>query len=95
MDRLLSARAIENQVYIVGVNRVGQGDGLTYNGHSAVYGPDGSRLTKMTEKEELIICQPDLDLLRRLRRDFPMKADRREDLYLRLWEERRHSPEKS
>ena len=94
MDRLLSARAIENQVYIVGVNRVGQGDGLIYNGHSAVYGPDGSRLTQMTEKEGLIIGQIDLELLRRLRREFPMKADRREDLYIRLWEDRLHSPEK-
>ena len=88
MDKLLAARAIENQVYIAGVNRVGQGDGLIYNGHSAVYGPDGSRLTRMREEEGLIISQIDLDLLRRLRRDFPTKADRREALYIRLWEER-------
>ena len=49
MDRLLSARAIENQVYIVGVNRVGQGDGLIYNGHSAVYGPHSRKADKRAD----------------------------------------------
>ena len=29
---LLHARAIENQAYVVGVNRVGEGDGLVYQG---------------------------------------------------------------
>ena len=89
MDRLLAARAIENQVYIVGVNRVGRGDGLLYNGHSAIYGPKGDRLTPLTEEEGLIVGRIDLDSLRRLRQDFPLKADRREDLYIKLWKDRR------
>ena len=39
---LLQARAIENQAYVVGVNRVGDdGNGIHYSGDSAVYGPLG------------------------------------------------------
>ncbi len=94
MDRLLAARAIENQVYIVGVNRVGDGDGLSYKGHSAVYGPEGERLTGMSEKEALIVADLDLDRLDRLRADFPLKSDRKEDLYIRLWKERLGLPAK-
>ena len=38
---LLRARAIENQAYVVGVNRVGSGRQLDYAGDSAVIGPFG------------------------------------------------------
>ena len=38
---LLRARAIENQAYVVGVNRVGTGDGLTYVGDSVILDPLG------------------------------------------------------
>jgi len=41
-DALLKARAIENQCFIVGVNRKGtDGNGLSYNGHSSVFSPSG------------------------------------------------------
>lgn len=41
-DALLKARAIENLCYTAGVNRVGlDGNGIEYNGHSAVYSPKG------------------------------------------------------
>ncbi|MDB4882138.1 MAG: Aliphatic amidase AmiE [Gemmatimonadetes bacterium] len=43
-DVLLRARAIENQCYVVGVNRVGDGGGLSYDGGSAAYDPWGERL---------------------------------------------------
>jgi predicted amidohydrolase len=37
---LLVARAIENQCYVIGVNRVGENpDGTTYTGDSAIIGP--------------------------------------------------------
>ena len=38
---LLVARAIENQAYVVGVNRVGEGGGLTYAGDSRIIDPLG------------------------------------------------------
>ena len=44
-DTLLKARAIENQVYVIGVNRIGvDGNKLEYSGHSNVYDPLGNAL---------------------------------------------------
>lgn len=43
-DALLVARAIENQCYVVAVNRVGVADGLEYDGGSVVIGPWGELL---------------------------------------------------
>jgi predicted amidohydrolase len=44
-DALLKARAIENQCFVVAVNRKGiDGNGLNYNGHSAVYSPSGEEI---------------------------------------------------
>jgi len=41
----LKARAIENQAYVCGVNRVGyDGNDVWHSGHSALYGPDGEQL---------------------------------------------------
>ncbi len=40
-DVLLRARAIENQCYVMGVNRTGQGGAVTYDGGSAAYDPWG------------------------------------------------------
>lgn len=49
-DVLLQARAIENQAFVLGVNRIGEdANQLKYNGHSQAFGPDGSLLDKMTE----------------------------------------------
>jgi predicted amidohydrolase len=44
-DALLPARAIENQCYVIGVNRIGEAGGLVYDGGSAAYDPWGERLT--------------------------------------------------
>ena len=41
---LLVARAIENQAYVVGVNRVGEGGGVSYAGDSAIIDPLGELL---------------------------------------------------
>ena len=48
---LLQARAIENQAYVVGVNRVGHGDGLEYTGDSRVIDPLGEVLVEAPEGE--------------------------------------------
>lgn len=45
---LLVARAIENQCYVIGVNRVGENpDGTTYTGDSAIIGPRGELLASL------------------------------------------------
>lgn len=89
MDLLLRARAVENQAFIVGVNRTGAGDGLIYNGHSAVYGPGGECLNEICEDERLITVDITTDQIKDLRSGFPLKQDRREELYISLWKKMR------
>ena len=52
---LLQARAIENQCYVVGVNRVGvDGKELTYSGDSAVYNSNGSMISNIEPSHEIV-----------------------------------------
>lgn len=53
--KLLQARAIENQVYVVGVNRVGiDGKGISYTGNSALINPKGNDISQIAEHKESI-----------------------------------------
>lgn len=55
-DTLLKARAIENESYVVGVNRVGvDKNRQVYNGHSAVYDCSGNRVSGELLSDEAII----------------------------------------
>lgn len=83
-DRLLQARAIENQSFIIGVNRTGKEPSLCYNGHSAVYGPDGSLLTEIFEDERMIVADIDISKAWSQRKAFNIRADRKEELYRSL-----------
>lgn len=82
-DCLLRARAIENQAFVAGVNRVGEGGGIAYNGHSVLYSPRGERLTHFSEEESLLIGDIDPAQVQKCREVFPLKKDRREELYRR------------
>ncbi|MEM1413197.1 MAG: nitrilase-related carbon-nitrogen hydrolase, partial [Pseudomonadota bacterium] len=75
-DALLRARAIENQCYVVAVNRVGEdGRGLQYLGHSAIYDPLGEAFIEPWEGEGVKQAVIDLDRVRDVRSDFPFAAD--------------------
>lgn len=68
---LLRARAIENQVYVVGVNATGHGADIEYGGYSRVIDPKG-KVIGSTQKQECIIeSLADLDGLERWREEFP------------------------
>jgi predicted amidohydrolase len=86
---LLRARAIENQCFIAGVNRVGIGDGIKYSGDSMVIDPKGNILVSSHEKEELLICDIDTEEVKNIRERFPYKKDRREELYIKSFEKHR------
>lgn len=43
---LLKARAIENQVFVIGCNRCGSSDGIEFGGHSMIIAPDGTVLAE-------------------------------------------------
>lgn len=82
---LLQARAIENQCYILGVNSVGWQNGVYYTGDSCVILPDGRVAEQLEEKEGLILYDLKDDVIN-YRDAFPMKRDRRNDLYVELYE---------
>lgn len=70
-DTLLKARAIENQCYVAGVNRVGKGGGLSFLGGSAVYDPLGKCLIRAEGSEKLLVCSIEKELVRQVRRQYP------------------------
>ncbi|MEE4175498.1 MAG: amidohydrolase [Xanthomonadales bacterium] len=75
-DALLRARAMENQCYVVAVNRVGEdGRGLAYPGHSAIYDPLGETVIEPWETEGAKDAVIDLDRVREIRSDFPFAAE--------------------
>ena len=75
-DTLLEARAIENQSWVVGLNRVGRdGKGLEYPGHSVVHGPMGETLVKMDDSEGCALVEMDLEAVGKARERFPFQSD--------------------
>lgn len=78
---LLQARAIENQLFVVGVNSVGTTDKLTFCGHSLIVDPFGEKLA--TSKNEEVILNATLDLKKRkvTKEQINVFQDRRPDLY--------------
>jgi predicted amidohydrolase len=74
---LLVARAIENQAYVIGVNRVGEGGGLSYVGDSAIIDPMGETLASGARSEALLVAEVDPDVVIATRKRFPFLADRR------------------
>ncbi|MBZ9636940.1 nitrilase-related carbon-nitrogen hydrolase [Clostridium sp. FP1] len=82
---LLKARAIENQCYIAGVNRVGKGNGLTYSGDSMIIDPLGNIISSLYMEDGLIIadiCKSDVS---HIRNNFSLKEDRKDGLYYNLY----------
>ncbi|MGA8296510.1 MAG: carbon-nitrogen family hydrolase [Acidimicrobiales bacterium] len=75
-DDLLRARAIENQAYVIGVNRVGVGGRLEYVGGSVVYGPFGETIAKAGSEETTLSAEIDPSRVAEIRARFPFLADR-------------------
>lgn len=74
---LLKARAIENQCYVIGVNRIGDDPALHYNGFSSVYDPMGVELLSSADDEKILICEIDIDYLNQVRNNLPFLRDMR------------------
>ncbi len=75
---LLQARAIENQAYVVGVNRVGVGGKVAYSGDSRVFGPFGEVVAAAGDGATILLADVDPDLVRSTRARFPFLTDRRD-----------------
>ena len=72
---LLQARAIENQAYVIGVNRIGTDPHYTYCGRSLIVDPLGTILADAGAAEGVISAQLDLANLRKYREGLPFLAD--------------------
>ena len=72
---LLGARAIENQAFVVGVNRVGRDPNVRYDGDSRVFDFAGEHLILMHDLPEVTSVSLNLDALRDYRRKLPFLAD--------------------
>ena len=73
---LLKARAIENQAYVVGVNRYGKdGNGFYHSGNSAIHSPLGETLISIDDKEDIETLVLDKEALLSTRKQFPFYKD--------------------
>ena len=73
---LLSARAIENQAFVVGVNRIGSGGSLEYAGGSRIVGPFGEILADAGSDETIVYAEVSRDAVADTREKFPFLRDR-------------------
>ncbi|MBQ8912757.1 MAG: hypothetical protein IJ054_01775 [Lachnospiraceae bacterium] len=90
-DKLLMARAIENQCYIAGINCVGEIGGVSYCGGTMLVNPNGDtvipdEIEGSDNGEMVLIYEIDNDV-DNVREAFPVKKDRREKIYESLLSE--------
>lgn len=74
---LLKARAIENQAFVIGVNRVGDEPSASYAGGSAIYGPRGELVLDCGTAEGVFSADIDPQEVAVWRAAFPALKDRR------------------
>lgn len=72
---LLQARAIENQAYVIGVNRTGTDPNHSYAGRSVVVDPHGVIIADAGEQERVLAASIDVEAVRAWRTDFPALRD--------------------
>lgn len=74
---LLRARAIENQAWVIGLNRVGEGGGIDYSGDSMIIDPWGEVVCSASRDETMLLANVDVERVREARTKFPVLQDRR------------------
>ena len=72
---LLQARAIENQAYVIGVNRCGNDPDFTYTGRSIVVDPHGLVIADAAEQERVVSVKIDSAIVHQWREQFPALKD--------------------
>ncbi len=74
---LLDARAIENQCFVVGLNRVGSGHRLDYAGDSRIVDPLGEVIVGAAAQESVLTADIDPARVAEVRASLPFREDRR------------------
>lgn len=78
---LTTARAIENQMFVVCCNSCGTAGETVYGGNSAIIDPWGETVTLAGETEQTVTAECDMSILRNIRATIPVFRDRRPTLY--------------
>ncbi len=74
---LLKARAIENQCYVIGVNRVGNdNNNVAHSGDSSIFDFKGEELLTIKDEETIKITSLSLEELMNYRKRYPFQKDR-------------------
>ena len=81
---LLAARAIENQCFVLGVNRVGEAGGEPHSGDSALVDPFGAAIVSKNLAPGVVAGAVDAAEVAKVRERFPFLKDRRPELYRNL-----------
>jgi predicted amidohydrolase len=72
----LQARAIENQCYTIGVNRVGEdGNGIYHSGDTMVVGPLGEIIYHKEHEEDIFTVTIEKEKLEQVRKSLPFLQD--------------------
>src|SRR5437867_8813935 len=77
---LLRARAIENQCYVLGVNRCGNDPSLSYPGRSLIVDYRGNVLADGGEGEGVLRAEVNFGALAAYRKELPFLPDAKRDL---------------
>ncbi len=78
---LLQARAIENQLYIIACNRVGDAGNNHFFGNSMIIDPWGNIITEAGETEKVLTGKIDFNKISGVRKSIPVYDDRKPEFY--------------
>ncbi|MDD1718860.1 MAG: carbon-nitrogen hydrolase family protein [Methanoregulaceae archaeon] len=85
-ELFLQARAVENQIYMIGVNTTGSTPVDKYSGRSMIVDPEGTVVHQIEDEEGLLCGVLDSDKVNLVRETMPFRKDRRPALYRSLCE---------
>lgn len=80
-EKLLYARAIENQVYVIASNSIGQCNDTIFGGKSMVINPLGTSMTKVILGEGTIQSTINMEELHAIRTSIPLLKNLRKEIY--------------
>jgi predicted amidohydrolase len=78
---LLSARAIDCQSYVLGVNRVGEAQGHPHRGDTTLVDPMGEVVDTLVDRTGVVLGEVDPAVVAEIRERYPFLRDRRPDVY--------------
>ena len=84
---LLAARAIDNQAWVLGVNRIGEAEGHPHRGDTTLLDPWGAVVATLADEPGVVLGEVDVGVVRKARERFPFLEDRRPEIYRQLEEE--------